>query len=180
MGRTSTFSSDPKRNAEWLLITWGQGTLHRWIRAALAATRCPQEPEGGQAASVCSTWWGWREPPRSCSHGQRLGCVLSRSVVCDSSRSHGLKGRQAPLSMGFSKQEYWSGLPCPPPGDLSDPGVEPICLMSPALASELFTGTWEAPRMVYKMTIECSRNRKYRAWSLSESDKKLPWILAAS
>ena len=32
---------------------------------------------------------------------------------------------QAPLSMGFSKQEYWSGLPCPPPGDLPDPGIEP-------------------------------------------------------
>ena len=37
---------------------------------------------------------------------------------------------QAPLSMGFSRQEYWSGLPCPPPGDLPDPGIEP---MSPAL-----------------------------------------------
>ena len=32
---------------------------------------------------------------------------------------------QAPVSMGFSRQEYWSGLPCPPPGDLSDPGIEP-------------------------------------------------------
>ena len=36
---------------------------------------------------------------------------------------------QAPLSMGFSRQEYWSGLPCPPPGDLPDPGIK---LMSPA------------------------------------------------
>ena len=33
--------------------------------------------------------------------------------------------RQAPLSMGFSRQEYWTGLPCPPPGDLPDPGIEP-------------------------------------------------------
>ena len=46
---------------------------------------------------------------------------------------------QAPLSMGFSRQEYWSGLPCPPPGDLPNPGVEPACLMSPALAGEFFT-----------------------------------------
>ena len=38
---------------------------------------------------------------------------------------------QAPLSMGFSRQEYWSGLPCPPPGDLLDPGVELMSLMSP-------------------------------------------------
>ena len=36
--------------------------------------------------------------------------------------------------MGFSRQEHWSGLPCPPPGDLPDPGVEPMSLMSPALA----------------------------------------------
>ena len=41
---------------------------------------------------------------------------------------------QAPLSMGFSRQEYWSALPCPPPGDLPDPGIEPVSLMSPMLA----------------------------------------------
>ena len=35
---------------------------------------------------------------------------------------------QAPLSMGFSRQEYWSGLPCPPPGDLPNPGVKPVSL----------------------------------------------------
>ena len=44
--------------------------------------------------------------------------------------------RQAPLSMGFSRQEYWSGLPCPPPGGLPDPGIEP---RSPALEGEFFT-----------------------------------------
>ena len=42
---------------------------------------------------------------------------------------------QAPLSMGFSRQEYWSGLPCPPAGDLPDPGIEPMCLTSPALVA---------------------------------------------
>ena len=41
---------------------------------------------------------------------------------------------KAPLSMGFSRQEYWSGLPCPPPGDLPDPRIEPASLTSPALA----------------------------------------------
>ena len=41
--------------------------------------------------------------------------------------------RQAPLSMGFSRQEYWSGLPCPPPGDLPDPGIEP---RSPSLQAD--------------------------------------------
>ena len=46
---------------------------------------------------------------------------------------------QAPLSMGFSRQEYWSGLPCPPPEDLPDPGTELESLTSPALAGGFFT-----------------------------------------
>ena len=40
--------------------------------------------------------------------------------------------------MGFSRQEYWNGLPWPPPGDLSDPGIEHVSLMSPALADGFF------------------------------------------
>ena len=46
---------------------------------------------------------------------------------------------QAPLSIGFSRQEYWSGLPCLPPGDLPSPGIEPASLTSPALARGFFT-----------------------------------------
>ena len=46
---------------------------------------------------------------------------------------------QAPLSMRFSRQECWGGLPFPPPGDLPDPGMEPTSLMSPALAGGFFT-----------------------------------------
>ena len=45
---------------------------------------------------------------------------------------------QAPLSRGFSRQEYWSGLPCPPPGDLPDSGIEPVSLASSALAGIFF------------------------------------------
>ena len=48
-------------------------------------------------------------------------------------------GLQAPLSMEFSRQEYWSGLPCPPSGDLPDPGIEPESPASPALAGRVFT-----------------------------------------
>ena len=53
---------------------------------------------------------------------------------------------QAPLSMGFSRQEYWSGLPCPPPGDLLDPGIKPMSSMCLVLAGKFFTtsATWEA------------------------------------
>ena len=55
--------------------------------------------------------------------------------------------RQAPLSIGFSRQEHWSGLPCSPPGYLPDPGIEPASLtVSPARAGRFFTtsATWEA------------------------------------
>ena len=54
--------------------------------------------------------------------------------------------RQASLSMGFSRQEYWSRLPCPPARDLPDPGIKPASLISPAWAIGLFTtsATWEA------------------------------------
>ena len=52
---------------------------------------------------------------------------------------------QAALSMEFSRQEYWSGLPCPPPEDLPNPEIKPASLMSPALAGRFFTTstTWE-------------------------------------
>ena len=63
-----------------------------------------------------------------CVHTQSLSCVqlfVTPWTVA----------RQAPLSMEFSRQEYWSGLPFPTPGDLPDPVVEPASLMSPELAS---------------------------------------------
>ena len=53
---------------------------------------------------------------------------------------------QAPLSLGLSRQEYWSGLPFPPPGHLPDSAIKPECLTSPALAAGFFatSTTWEA------------------------------------
>ena len=46
---------------------------------------------------------------------------------------------KAPLSMGFPRQECWSGLPFPPQGDLPDPGIEPVSLMALTLAGGFFT-----------------------------------------
>ena len=56
---------------------------------------------------------------------------------------------QEPLSMEFSRQEYWSGMPFPSPGDLSYPGIEPVSLVPPALVGRFFTisTTWEAHTM---------------------------------
>ena len=60
--------------------------------------------------------------------------------------SPGAVAHQAPLSVGFARQEYWSGLPCPPPGDLPNLGTEPVSLTSPTLAGVFFTTStiWEA------------------------------------
>ena len=55
---------------------------------------------------------------------------------------------QVPLTMGFSRQEYWSGLPCPPPGDLPDSEIEPSSRICPALGGRCFTtsAAWETQR----------------------------------
>ena len=67
------------------------------------------------------------------------------------------EARQDPLSMGFSRQEYWSGLPFPSVGDLPDPGIKPV---SPALAGEFFTS--ELLRKLY--VLNAGEQRK--TWPL--------------
>ena len=62
---------------------------------------------------------------------------LSDMCVCSVTQS--CPAHQVPLSMEFSMQEYWSGLPFPIPEDLPNPGIEPTCLMSPALAGRFST-----------------------------------------
>ena len=76
----------------------------------------------------------------------RCTCVLSSFSHVQLFATSWTIACQAPLSVGFSRQGYWSGFPCPPPGDLNNPGIEPISLMSPALAGEFFTtsATWKA------------------------------------
>ena len=64
--------------------------------------------------------------------------------------------RQAPLSMGFSRQEYWSGLPFPSPGDLSDPGTEPV---SPALQADTLRS--EPPGKPHILIKLCVHTRVY-------------------
>ena len=58
------------------------------------------------------------------------GCVLSHVWLFATAWTG---AHQAPLSMGFSRQEYWSGLPYPSPGDLPNPGIESMSPMSPAM-----------------------------------------------
>ena len=86
----------------------------------------------------------------ACSHFNHIPLFVTSWTVA----------RQAPLCMGFSRQEYWSGLPCPPPGDLPDPGIEPPSLTSPVPAGGFFTtsATREALNTLfslYCMFSEC-------------------------
>ena len=66
-------------------------------------------------------------------------CVLSRFSYIRLCATPWTVVRQAPLYMEFSRQEYWSGLPFPPPGDLPNPGTELSSLISPALSGRFFT-----------------------------------------
>ena len=76
-----------------------------------------------------------------------LGCMLSHFSHIRLFETPSTVACQAPLSMRFSRQEYWSGLLCPTPGDLPKPGIQPASLMSLTLAGGFFTtsATWEIP-----------------------------------
>ena len=63
-------------------------------------------------------------------------CCCSVASVVSNSATPWSVGRQAPMSVGFFRQEYWSGLPCPPPVDLPDPEIEHMSPMSPALQED--------------------------------------------
>ena len=84
-------------------------------------------------------------------------CSVQVASVVPDSLTPWTVARQAPLSMGFPRQEYWRGLPCPPPGDLPDPGIKPSSLTSPALAGRFFTTStsWEAQEYATKLYTIC-------------------------
>ena len=85
------------------------------------------------------------------SKSNRSACILSRFSHVQLSLTPWTVACQVTLSMGFSRKEYWSGLPSPLPGDLPNPGIEPMYLMSPTLTGEFFTtsATWEAHTILY-------------------------------
>ena len=83
-----------------------------------------------------------------CVRARVLGCV--QLLATPWTIAH-----QAPLSMGFSRQEYWSGVPFPPPGDLPDPEIEPTSLKSPALAGGFFTIEPLEKSMICMYTYVC-------------------------
>ena len=144
--------------------TWRLGELNR------------PELEGGRRSCVWTTWRLSAQTPlfspiqattlgdipnsthsthdKPISYGVSVGVctesLQSRLALCDPVDP----AHQAPLSMGFSRQEHWSGMQCVPPGGLSNPGIKPS-LMSPVLTGRFFvtSATWEAPWVNYLSTI---------------------------
>ena len=106
--------------------------------------------KGGKSKS---TWVKWKSSEDS---GHLLGglvflsCVLSRFNRIQLFGTLCTEARQVPLSMGFSKQEYWSEWPCPPPDDLPDPWTEPTSPASSVLqADSLPLSYWGSPLYSY-------------------------------
>ena len=92
------------------------------------------------------------------------------SVVCGLVTPWTVVAHQAPLSIGFSRQEYWSELPFPSPGDLPNLGIEPKSLASPALAGRFFAAnaTWEYICICINMEEAMAPHSSTLAW-------KIPW-----
>ena len=96
-----------------------------------------------QLMTCVSPHW-WREGTKNL-HARVFSCVwfftTPWTVAC-----------HVPLTMGYSRQDYWNGLPSPPPGDLPDSGIKPASLMSPALAGGFFTtgATWEVQKPTWQ------------------------------
>ena len=81
-----------------------------------------------------------RDSRKDCSLADTLILAHAQVIsVVSNSETLWTVAHQAPLTMGFSRQEYWSGLPCPPPGGLSNPEIGLTSLLSPALAGRFFT-----------------------------------------
>ena len=146
--------------------TWGDwGKISLWVEnlhvnshlqvfVSLFCLGCPHPPAGINRQILpehllCAKHrgrWGIRVMVLVLRASTTITAVLLKGTDKDESESASIShsvvsdafAHQAPLSMGFSRQEYWSGLPFPPPGDLPNPGIEPWCpaLQADSLPSE--------------------------------------------
>ena len=105
------------------------------IRASVEGSPEPAalvQTQGGRFKILSS-----QNPIQSTKNGEKPSvCVLSHFSRIRLFGTPWTVAHQAPLSMGFSRPEYWSGLPCPSPGDLPDPGIEPVSPVAPALQAD--------------------------------------------
>ena len=142
----SSWASGGSKGKECLLWrgTRAAPVPHRWCSATLNSRSSRKPPSSCKPRSPPSVpsflfiTLEWNSPVH-------LPCMLSRFSHVWCFETPGAVAHQTPLCLGFTRQEYWSGLPCPPPGDLHGPGIEPESLRY-AVASGFFTTStiWEA------------------------------------
>ena len=82
----------------------------------------------------------------------------------------------APLPMGFSRQEYWSGLPCPPLGDLPHPEIKPLFLVVPALAGRFFTASATGEHIKTSIFVGNRHYKMKEKLSFLPKTKKYLWF----
>ena len=106
-------------------------------------------------------------------------CVCALTLVMSDSLRPWTTAHQAPLSMGFFRQEYWSGLPCPSPGNFPDSGIEPVSSVAPTLQVDSYcwaTGeAWKEVRdaMNYPIVWQSkSTQSKDLLWSLEKISRE--------
>ena len=132
----------------WTEEPWGlqQSVRHDWVTEQQGELACGRKEGddfrrvmGAQQHCHLSLKSRFEKDRSSCSATKEnawtagMHACSAASVVSDSLQRYGLLALQAPLPMGFSRQEHCSGLPCPTPGDLSNPGIEPVSPASSAL-----------------------------------------------
>ena len=122
----------------WLLWGGGCSACSLWDLGSLTQAMAVKAKNPTTRPPVNSPSWPFND---TCA------CVLSRFRRVQLFATLWTVACQAPLSR-FSRQEYWSRLPCPPPGDLPDPGIKPVSLKALVLTGKFFTSstTWEAWR----------------------------------
>ena len=106
---------------------------------------------------------------RACLHTQWLGCIWLFATLW-------IVAHQAPLSMRFSRQEFQSGLPFPPPGDLPDPVIERESIVSPALAGGFFVVVQLLSHVWLFVTPWTAAHQASLSLSISQSLPKFMYI----
>ena len=144
------------RRLEWVAISFSRGSFwpRDWTHISCLAGRLFTTKPPGKPSKIMPTlkykwekhaWWTGIWKNKEYVKKYLAFCGLPHPMHAKSLQSCPTLwdlwtvAYQVPLSMGFSRQEYWSRLLCPPPGHLPHPGIEPACLMSPALTGGFFT-----------------------------------------
>ena len=145
----------------WRVQTWlGKARLRQWrgrIQVAFWIYHFGYSVDRLKlVALVCFVFASLLQGDDSLPPAFLCACMLSRVRVFGTSWT---VARQTPLSMGFPRQEYWSRLPCPPPGDLPDPGIQPEFPVSPSL-----TGRFLMPE-----PPTCSQLEKELKWKAGDA-----------